>query len=1259
MLSLETNEQTQMASTSRVKQVILAVAGTATVGAVLAFGFGKSAQSTTTSVLSYIPEDFKGSLSFDSLDGTYLTRGVFHKYENEIGDWKIDARIEALGDGITASQTYNLLNNTITVTHLGADGKVSMANCFNKARWPAYGQIPNILEQAQSVEKFSLLGRVQYELNDVCADSDKVYTVRFDKTYVLCPSKVASGFQLGIVTQDYVATIAQHDDIKLHFERHPEAARLKCTQWNPKGVQYKINSIWTTPEDAAFLKSKSRELTSNDHDQQIWPFIPEGLENEQAAVVAPDSKRLSRDRQSETARRLDGENGFSVTMPIGCKPPTAATAKGPGDPRTITKQHKSRGYLDEIRGLGTTIQSFNLHNRRHDLAYSYERYAEKYARETCVDTDVQGLTQKLSAYLGEGASVNLARIEENGHATLYITGVESGFFEEFVAGFDAEKEMAGTRSAEMFRLFRHYHSPDNTGTMDMSDERGRGGDDKDDAWFSDFNGIVILQGQDQPEGKPKGGERKPKKGRGLVGGRRLKDLSGVGSFVPGKGWYVPYPINPATSKAPTREPTPGPPTVGPPTPGWGNPTPSPTLWVQAPTPDPTTRKPTWQNDAPYAECFMWHGAGGAGIQARSDLTDVELQDPYHMGRRPHWSARMPPDERLTGQYAHHYFGSPQYKYQWKWPKITGLDEGFSYWGHVDFYGNGGHEYLRGPIPAEHHPRPHEDYICRRLIMIDTDARNQGYDFDSYSSLYANVIGGATFPGDLGQIVFTHSMGGPSFSRALVAGFTPRGIRPLMMAAPPMKGSKGANFAEWACSDGDGMINQIVNNVQTMGRGTAWDTVVTRLEDGVEMAMGYSTSNGGFNVGSYVTQWLQDGAYCIPNWGPTLHHPYVIYDNFGHNSFHFSITNFAAPSHQTACFVSINNSDTSFPWVLRHKSAQWNTPHCTEVSGDPQGCDVCNFVIGTHGMTYNDKNRHDDDDPGKLEWFNWSGADDDTGSGYVYNPHYTASSEQAFWNGNLVSWAGSVRNSGDTNPHPNNGLDAWKSNGRLCGYSAWGLTLGGFKWAAMFVIAIMSQLEGHYDPWCMLWIHGLSRGTWWNGHWHVDHIEMGGPQGQLCWHRGCKWFHGCDAKIGPMEENDGMCDMTACAYGKHHAAPVHPQLPNSQQAPIKRIHPWAGVTRTMIMSAHNHGDNTCRWGDGWLGEGMSAFYSAAQSFASSSHAAKVIANQRRPCAGFFSAQAQYHVKEAYVDWCVNNGKITTQGNAWGACKFLNYQYNDYY
>jgi len=486
--------------------------------------------------------------------------------------------------------------------------------------------------------------------------------------------------------------------------------------------------------------------------------------------------------------------------------------------------------------------------------------------------------------------------------------------------------------------------------------------------------------------------------------------------------------------------------------------------------------------------------------------------------------------------------------------------------------------------------------CRNFIMMDADARDRGYPNDVYNTEICQIINGATFPNELGNIIFTHSNGGPSVAKTITRAYCARGDRPVNFSNPPLFGSQAGNFAGWACSHAQDILGQALSDIFSFITNWFVETLAIILLAPVLFvaAMVWNFTC----IGDMIIQTLQGGAYCQPNsqYITVFDFQFGTYINLNIGWTHYS------PSHQTVVFeyLNVSNSPVGRYAVYINETAFDGT--CAPASGDPTGCDPGNFLVGTLGNSYVDFNRHDDDDPGAHGWglFN---DDDDHNSGYTYKWMNDDAVAPSFWTSSspASTYNGRTWKSGDNSGDPN---QYWKydSNARLCGYSAMGASVG--MGLAMFGIGLLARMRVHWDHWCINW----------------------GPYDQFCHHRGCHNFMGLDCIdwIGAMDSNDGMVDMISCTFGRHKSGGQPCQHPNGFGM-INDPHPNSG-SRPLTTQPANHEDGTGRNGYSWLND------------------PKKNSGAKDPKSWIW-AHAHYWAKEAKVKWCDDQGHSHYVNGVW--------------
>jgi len=457
MLSLETNNQAQ-ASTSSTRKVLVAAACTATVGAVLAFGLTGSG-SSVESALNRIPEDFKGSFSASEYDGTYEIRGVFHKFENELGDWQIDGKAEARGTRIEGHHTFNMQNNTITTSQYAYDGDLEIAMCFNKARWPQYGAFQQSLEDSVAMEFAEVTPSVQNGVERMCSKDSQIYHLKFGhQPFVVCPEKSVEGFSMGVMSQVFSARITQDDSLEIDLTRSEPEAELNCTKWDPKGVKYTFYANVEKNEREMGFRTKDAEAEKQELLKEStieWPF-----------VIANDVKPAAAEKFVE--RRLEEQTSFEFTVPLACTPekPKGAPESGYGnwtpgpdfDPDQcqvgacctkdggMCKYEYMKGdqgrhpqeYLDAIRGFQEDSEwSFLLHKDKYGMS-AKEYYARNKDTSRCTGALVQQLANTFAQLTG--GDVMMKEMTKTG-VTYTVTGVKWDDFASKTKTYEEESEM--------------------------------------------------------------------------------------------------------------------------------------------------------------------------------------------------------------------------------------------------------------------------------------------------------------------------------------------------------------------------------------------------------------------------------------------------------------------------------------------------------------------------------------------------------------------------------------------------------------------------------------------------------------------------------------------------------------------------------------------------------------------------------------------------------------------------------------------------
>jgi len=666
----------------------------------------------------------------------------------------------------------------------------------------------------------------------------------------------------------------------------------------------------------------------------------------------------------------------------------------------------------------------------------------------------------------------------------------------------------------------------------------------------------------------------------VEGRRRLKDLTGVGEFVPGKGWYIRFPV----ADAPT------PPPSNPPSIPWGTPTPwgytMPPTTMPTPTPPAApTPAPTLTGAWPDMYCLMIHGAGNNGAQIHVDITSSQMA-------------------AFTGLYTDYI------RDQWCMDAVTDAngnaleDEGFYYWGEDTLYAH----YTTHRLAKNAHFE-----TCRNFIMIDTDARNRGYTNYDHHNEICDVITGSDYAKALGNVIITHSNGGPTTSRAFIRGVCARSRQgtdlPFSMSNPPMFSSQSANFAEWACSHANQILGRALMDIYGLISNLFLEVIVTLVALPL-LFIGLVVWSF-TNIGDAIIQGLQNGAYCDPQESSITIWNYAIGDYVLVNL----TWNYHSPSHQTTVFKYLNVSNSPVSRYAFPRNWQHYDGTCSPSSQDPRGCDGGNFIIGPVGSIHMDFNRHDDDDDGSSGWGLWN-DDDDLQSGYTYKWMQDDGVNGSFWRRSRAanSYNGEKWVSGENDSPVNYKMRA-ESDARLCGYSAMGCSVG--MGVAMFGIGLLARMRVHWDHWCINW----------------------GPYSQFCAHRGCHNTLGmsCMDWVGAMDSNDGMVDMISCTYGFHKTGQPC-QYPNGL-GKTGMPHPQLG-SRTVEFQPTNHEDGTGRNGDSWLLDHK--HYSPA----------------RDPKTWIWQ-HAMYWTKEAKVEWCVDNGHLgaglNLSGNSYmyGQCNALNF------
>jgi len=430
---------------------------------VLAFGLTGSG-SSVESALNRIPEDFKGSFSASEYDGSYEIRGVFHKFETEIGDWQIDGKAEARGTRIEGHHTFNLQNNTITTSQYAYDGDLKIAMCFNKARWPQYGAFRQSLEDSVALEFAEVTPSVVNTVGRMCSEDAQLYHLKFGhQRFVVCPEKSVEGFSMGVISPVFTARITQDDSLEIDLTRSGPEAELNCTKWDPKGVKYALYANVEKNEREQGFRTRDAEAEK----QQLlkesaieWPYV---LSNDVAPITVA----------KPAERRLEDQTSFDFTVPLACTPekPKGAPERGYGnwtpgpdfDPDKCQiaacctkngdkcKYEYMQGdggrlpqeYLDAIRGhQEDSPWSFLLHKNKYGMS-AKEYYARNKDTSRCTGARVQGLANTFAQLTG--GDVMLKKMTKTG-VTYTVTGVK---WDDFASKTEAyEKESEQKRKSE-------------------------------------------------------------------------------------------------------------------------------------------------------------------------------------------------------------------------------------------------------------------------------------------------------------------------------------------------------------------------------------------------------------------------------------------------------------------------------------------------------------------------------------------------------------------------------------------------------------------------------------------------------------------------------------------------------------------------------------------------------------------------------------------------------------------------------------------